>query len=230
MHYIPTTGRYGQNYLLTLNLSSICKQTSSTPQHIPLFCSPFYAAQDHTLLLSATCPSLSKGLNKGSTKWSPGKELQSYMDFSCPATIAFSTCCGLREERTLRITSTKPSQHTAQAPVLCVLRLPPQAAHSVPAVWKQQNKSQIPREAAVSYLHYWALLLTSVFQVSIERPKGNFAALWKQRTQLYLSHTTKGGKCCPLILSPHHHRCPLILSPPMCSVFSKLNNTLLTTR
>lgn len=172
MHYIPITGKYGQNYLLNLNPPSTCKQTNSTPQHIPVLCSPFYAAHDHTLLLSATCPSLSKGLNKGSTKQSPGKELQSYMGFSCPATIPFSTCCGLREEKILRITSTKPSQHTTQTSVLCVLRVAPQATCSVQAVWKQQNKSQTPREAAVSYLHCWTLVLTWVSEVSFKDQRG----------------------------------------------------------
>lgn len=105
------------------------------------------------------------------------------------------------EEKTIRITRTKPSQHTTQAPVLCVLRLALHATHSIQAVWKQQSKSQNSQGCSCKLPAPLSTGLTWVFEVSVERLEGNYAALSKLRTQLHWSYTTKNSEMPPYSFS-----------------------------
>lgn len=94
-----------------------------------------------------------------------------------------------------------PAAHNSGTSAVRMERPAPHATHPVQAEWKQQSQSWITRDAALSYLHHWALVLTWVFEVSVERPKGNHAALSKLRTQTYLSHTTKSSQIPPYSFS-----------------------------
>lgn len=154
MHCIPTTGKYGQNYLLNLKPASTCKQVPLPSTY------PYFAPLSRQLMIiPCYCQLPVLPSARGWIKAAQNKALTR----NCrPTWISgfFSPChysllnVLFYKEKAIRITRTKPSQHTTQAPVLCVLRLALHATHSIQAVWKQQSKSQIPRDAAVSYLHH----------------------------------------------------------------------------